>query len=1454
MIKHNILSEDDQDALRVFVSSRITAPHLLLSAAAATTTTTTTDPSNPTPNSSSFSPTITKTTKKKTTIITTTNSSRRINHNNNNNNKPLPTPNIFSPTPYITSIIKTSQRILDIFLDLRNIRRVHFVSGIIVSLLVFAYNLVFASILFDEVGLTQYGAVGFEMQALASLVSGMTHVLFSDVGTTIASPDVFSTIFLSQMAGIIKDIVVQEAMRDNPTEFTTSDITLHSDQVRHRILCTFLTAMTLSTGILGVILILVGKFKLTRIISFLPAPTLAGMVASIGASGLVKGLKASMPFTVYTAGPVLAEFWMYALPGVPMGIAMYLQRRKQWGDTTVVLPLILIIPLCLFYIILFSSGGSFESARSDGWVFQTHNSTQLYIQYTSLYGPSPSIAWNALSDCTGPMLILWIVVVTDVLLKQAGTRRNLDAYQLRFPHETELAGKANLLGCFLLLPPAYGQMKFTAITSNVVKSTTTRIPGIINATIQGLLFFIPISLSDYLPRFWIAGLLYYAACGFLWENMVDIRTRVRKTELLEIWIMVIFSQAFGFVYALIAGLAITMILYAMSYTAGGGIKDTFKMNESPSSIIRNEEDELLLQNLSRTAVVVRLHNYVFFRFSWRILDYINNLMDEQEKLDPGQGRVQYIIFDFTDTSNVDFTSIHVFLEIAKRVANIGAGENDEAPSWAFKDRSESRRLTLRRRKTSHMMTKKYREKVIIVFAGMNTKVRGKFQRERVLTLLHASDYRDLYANGYLDKIPVGENRVFNSLDDALIWTEDMLLMSAARIRENWFMIPPFLKINAAAELARERRGVSDLMGHRELGSKFWNFVTRVHVTKGQRIIGAGEKIDQVETTATTTNNNNMTSELSSDNPLFVRNHNISITLEGGTPIDTNLYLLEKGQLEVWKNGRKIHRATPGVFLNVDAVFVDLPDPTDTVVLAEVDSDVLVITREQMIALEEQWTHVAMLLRKNILKFSTRMRVRAHDRLGGQKGFAVLEGLSEQDEMTLMNPVELMRMRGMNHVTTTTTSTSATNNNVGSNSAIVVGVTGNENSSSAVGGSGRHIQPSINTTGTSENHIISTVVLDELTTTNHHDQELLQQQQLQLPGLDTQDYERGEEEYAESIYRPRLSFAARAQAIEVFDSVMSQLEENNVTSSSNALPVSELKNVMPQLRYVGVYDDTEIQEATRDKEFLSKDDFLNLVLKVSQAHFPPAFVEMIAREALRIFGTPIGEDEDVLITRGTVNRITLDITGVGALLKDTIGQTKTTSELIPVVVEWAMGTKHESTLRLDFDACVSMLATFAKVIEKNALFVSAYRSLLKPDARDKHLHAADLMRGLKVNRRRAYQLITEADFERKGYLSMGDVWFAIRRERPVHVRKKSIRAMPDISANTTTTTTVGTIKTTTSSLDLEKGITTRSSSNSLIPGIIGRKTRVGGGSTASTTATGNITAVVVAVDNNNTGNV
>ena len=217
--------------------------------------------------------------------------------------------------------------------------------------------LIYSNVIISAPGLYGYAAVIFNnpvydqhMNALSKLVifSSLVHqlgfLLFSSLDFAIGTVQDAGLIFLSAMANTIANQMTEDG-------HTTEEI-----------VATTLVLLSLGTALLGVCLIVVGRFGLADAVSYLPMPVVGGYLAYIGYFCCQAGvaLCISTPLNTLSDWGNLLDWHnlLLAIPGLGAGLILTLASRNISNDAA--LPLIMVAIPAMFYVLLWVTGASLE--------------------------------------------------------------------------------------------------------------------------------------------------------------------------------------------------------------------------------------------------------------------------------------------------------------------------------------------------------------------------------------------------------------------------------------------------------------------------------------------------------------------------------------------------------------------------------------------------------------------------------------------------------------------------------------------------------------------------------------------------------------------------------------------------------------------------------------------------------------------------------------------------------------------------------------------------------------------------------------------------------------------------------------------------------------------------------------------------------------------------------------
>eukprot|EP00941_MAST-03F_sp_MAST-3F-sp1_P001931 g1931.t1 len=569
-------------------------------------------------------------------------------------------------------------------------------SGLINGVLMFVFSCVFSSLIFEACGQTAlYTPVGVGVHTVSVAVSGLSSTLFSGLPSTIAGPDVNPALFFALMARTIvtsvdptqscwttvhygkdnghRNLELLAAETFDPTTHRIDNCQniINLDEEKKLFYAetaakTILCAISLSTASIGLLFLCLGHFNLTRVVQFVPACVLSGFLACIGYKIMLKAVDAatgehlSLHLDHIEMDPVLTgEFWAKLIPSIPIGFGLYFLKKHHIGSPLLVMPVVLGLPLILFYIVLAianSSGGSFSDdiarAREDGWFYKEFEQEKFYRGWKTLFFPTedcsgadvgspklkdpvtgewsvtPTVDWKALSKCSNDGLVMLLIVAIDALLKLAGTKKKLELDNFSFNYEVKLSGMYNVfINSLMLGAPGYSQLKFNKLNYSISGSVTNRLPGFICSGLNGALFLSGFMAINLMPRFWLGGLVIYAGVGFLEENLIESIGHMDISEYLAVWLILLVGIFNELINAILIGICFSLLIFAFKYGRRGVIRSKQRGSAYTSMIVRPPRDQRRLRHLGKLWCVIELHRYLFFGSVYQVQDEITEIIN-----------------------------------------------------------------------------------------------------------------------------------------------------------------------------------------------------------------------------------------------------------------------------------------------------------------------------------------------------------------------------------------------------------------------------------------------------------------------------------------------------------------------------------------------------------------------------------------------------------------------------------------------------------------------------------------------------------------------------------------------------------------------------------------------------------------------------------------------------------
>lgn len=378
----------------------------------------------------------------------------------------------------------------------------------------------YASIIFAPPVFHPFLPLLTKLVILSSAVHQMVFSLVSPMWFAIGQVQDAGLVFLSHMCVII-------ALSTSSAEEAVS---------------TAVVLLGLSTALLGVVVTLVAKLRLSHWVSHIPTPVVAGYLGFIGFFCLAAGLGLACEqevLTVWDFGQLLTTLQpkqaIQIVPTLALGGAMYVAANPIWAPWYALPAVLAGFPLG-FYWVLVASGSSMQDARDWGWMDQVNEQDSLPVDQIFTLVQWDLVQWSVVPLLAPTWLSMCFVVTFASALDIIALDMAADPNEAKLDVDKELVtvGYSNLVSG--LLGGYTGSYIFSVTAFSKKTGLNTKRLGASLAGFELALFVLPVSLPSYLPRFLFAATLVFIALDLCMEWLFGVAFKMSAREYAMVWL------------------------------------------------------------------------------------------------------------------------------------------------------------------------------------------------------------------------------------------------------------------------------------------------------------------------------------------------------------------------------------------------------------------------------------------------------------------------------------------------------------------------------------------------------------------------------------------------------------------------------------------------------------------------------------------------------------------------------------------------------------------------------------------------------------------------------------------------------------------------------------------------------------------------------------------------------
>ncbi len=414
-------------------------------------------------------------------------------------------------------------------------------------------------------------------------------------------------------------------------------------------------ALMIGAVITGLCCLVIGYFRLSNLVRFIPWPVSGGFVAGIGGAVCLAAMSLMGADPDWRTLPALVEsptFWKWS-PGAAYGVALYLAMRR-WRN-----PLILPVSVALFvgayHFALDTLGISGSEAKAAGLLLTSTAEGHLWptLQPSDLM----LVDWTAMTMQLPAILTLILIALICIIMNFAGLEMATDQ-ELDWNREFKTTGLASALSGFggctvatIVIPASLRSKLFGA---------TTRLTGVVAALVIGGALLLGDGILELVPVPLAGGILFFAGFGMLDEGLVRSRKRLPWTEYGIIVLIFFVIIVFGLFEGVAAGMVAALVFFAVHLSRTDVIESWFTARKHRSGKVRPIPDRAILMERGDRVHVCQLRGYIFFGSVCPLADRLKRLLDDASRPD-------CLILDFSAVYGFDFSAVNVlcrFLQTA----------------------------------------------------------------------------------------------------------------------------------------------------------------------------------------------------------------------------------------------------------------------------------------------------------------------------------------------------------------------------------------------------------------------------------------------------------------------------------------------------------------------------------------------------------------------------------------------------------------------------------------------------------------------------------------------------------------------------------------------------------------------------------------------------------------------
>ncbi len=406
------------------------------------------------------------------------------------------------------------------------------------------------------------------------------------------------------------------------------------------------SALIISAVATGLCCLMIGHFRLARLMRFIPYPVAAGFLSGIGGAVCLAGLSLMGAQGQWWPDAIdvnSTKFWIL-FPGVTYGILLY-YAIKRWGHA-LILPVSTIILVGAYHIVLGTLGITGSEARGVDLLLTSTADGRLWPSI--LPADIVHVQWTAIITQIPHLLTLTLIAFISIILNIAGLELAVNR-EMDWNKEFKSTGYASMVAGI------GGGTVATIIVSGSMRSKLlragTRFTGVIASIVIGAVLIFGDKVLEIIPTALIGGILIFAGWGLLDHGLIQNYKRLPLSEfgvILAIFLTIVFV---GLIEGVGAGMLIMLVFFAVRLSRVDPIESQFTAHERHSNKARTVPERTILLQEGGRVKVFQLRGYIFFGSIGALMSRLKEALKERPQ-------PICLVLNFSAVSGLDFSAIN----------------------------------------------------------------------------------------------------------------------------------------------------------------------------------------------------------------------------------------------------------------------------------------------------------------------------------------------------------------------------------------------------------------------------------------------------------------------------------------------------------------------------------------------------------------------------------------------------------------------------------------------------------------------------------------------------------------------------------------------------------------------------------------------------------------------------